>query len=68
MGITIEKENRVVVKTSYGYYTDKWGIDYPFTVELRETRGQKRSIEILWTETSPSNFDDAEIELLEMFG
>ena len=28
MGITIDKENHMVVKTSYGYYTDNKNFDY----------------------------------------
>ena len=34
MGITIDKEDHMVVTTSYGYYTDNDGIIYPFSVEI----------------------------------
>jgi hypothetical protein len=46
MGITIDKENFMVVKTSYGYYTDNQGFMYPFSVEVNETDGVQKSIEI----------------------
>ena len=37
MGTTIDKENFMIVKTSYGYYTDNQGFMYPFSVEVNET-------------------------------
>lgn len=67
MGITIDKENYMVVKTSYGYYTDIQGIDYPFSVEVNETNGEQKWIEISWDDDRPGNIDDVEGELLEMF-
>ncbi len=67
MGITIDKENYVVVKTSYGYYTDKQGIIYPFSVDINETHGEQRWIEISWDDDIPYNINDIEVELLEMF-
>jgi hypothetical protein len=67
MGITIDKENYVVVKTSYGYYTDKQGIIYPFSVDINETQGEQRWIEISWDDDTPENINDIEVELLEMF-
>jgi hypothetical protein len=67
MGITIDKENYVVVKTSYGYYTDNQGIIYPFSVDISETQGEQRWIEISWDDDTPGNIDDIEVELLEMF-
>lgn len=67
MGITIDKENYVVVKTSYGYYTDKQGINYPFSVDISETQGEQRWIEISWDDDTPENIYDIEAELLEMF-
>lgn len=67
MGITIDKENFMVVKTSYGYYTDNQGFIYPFSVEVNETGGVQKSIEISWDDDYPGNIDDVEGDLLEMF-
>jgi hypothetical protein len=67
MGITIDKENYVVVKTSYGYYTDKQGIIYPFSVEVNETQGEQRWIEISWDDDTPENINDVEGDILEMY-
>ena len=67
MGITIDKENFMVVKTSYGYYTDNQGFMYPFSVEVNETAGEQKSIEISWDDDSPENIDQIELELLEKF-
>lgn len=67
MGITIDKEDYVVVKTSYGHYTDKQGVIYPFSVDINETRGEKKWIEISWDDDQPYNWYEVEIELLEMF-
>ena len=67
MGITIDKENFMVVKTSYGYYTDNQGFMYPFSVEVNETGGVQKSIDISWDDDYPGNIDDVEVDLLEMF-
>lgn len=67
MGITIDKENYVVVKTSYGYYTDKQGVIYPFSVEVNETQGEQRWIEISWDDDTPENINDVEGDILEMY-
>lgn len=67
MEITIDKPDYVVVKTSYGYYTDKKGVIYPFSVEISETDGEQKSIEISWDDDNPMNIDDVELELLEKF-
>lgn len=67
MGITIDKQNFMVVKTSYGYYTDNQGFMYPFSVEVNETDGSQKSIEISWDDDYPGNIDDVEVDLLEMF-
>ena len=67
MGITIDKENYMVVKTSYGHYTDKQGIIYPFSVEVNETQGEQRWIEISWDDDTPENINDVEGDLLEMY-
>lgn len=67
MGITIDKENYVVVKTSYGYYTDKQGIIYPFSVEVNETQGEQRWIEISWDDDTPENINDVQGDILEMY-
>jgi hypothetical protein len=67
MGITIDKENFMVVKTSYGYYTDNQGFMYPFSVEVNETDGEQKWIDISWDDDSPGNIDDVENELLEKF-
>ena len=67
MGITIDKENFMVVKTSYGYYTDNQGFMYPFSVVVNETDGVQKSIEISWDDDYPGNIDDVEVDLLEMF-
>jgi hypothetical protein len=67
MGITIDKENFMVVKTSYGYYSDNQGIDYPFSVEVNETDGEQKWIEISWDDDIPGNIDDIESNLLEKF-
>jgi hypothetical protein len=67
MGITIDKENHMVVKTSYGYYTDKQNFVYPFSVEITEVNGDQQLIEISWDDDIPGNIDDVEGDLLEMF-
>ncbi len=67
MGITIDKENFMVVKTSYGYYTDNHGSMYPFSVELSEIKGERKWIDISWDDDRPGNVDDVEISLLEQF-
>jgi hypothetical protein len=67
MGITIDKENYMVVKTSYGHYTDKQGVIYPFSVEVNETQGEQRWIEISWDDDTPGNIDDVEGDILEMY-
>lgn len=67
MGITIDKENYVVVKTSYGHYIDSKGMSYPFSVDINETNGEQKWIEISWDDDTPENIDDIEVELLEMF-
>ena len=67
MGIIIDKENYMVVKTSYGHYTDKQGIIYPFSVEVNETQGEQRWIEISWDDDTPGNIDDVEGDILEMY-
>jgi hypothetical protein len=36
-------------------------------VEVSETGGEQKSIEISWDDDSPANIDDIELELLEMF-
>ena len=60
MGITIDKQNYVVVKTSFGHYVDKRGIDYPFSVDVSETDGDQKWIEISWNDDKPGNIDDVE--------
>jgi hypothetical protein len=67
MAIIIDKENFMVVKTSYGYYTDNQEFMYPFSVEVNETAGEQKWIEISWDDDRPGNIDDVENELLEMF-
>ena len=67
MGITIDKEDYMVVKTSYGHYTDKQGIIYPFSVDVNETQGEQSWIEISWDDDTPVNIDDVEGDILEMF-
>jgi len=67
MGIIIEKENYMVVKTSYGHYTDKQGVIYPFSVEVNETQGEQRWIEISWDDDTPENINDVEGDILEMY-
>jgi hypothetical protein len=67
MEIIIDKKNYVVVKTSYGYFVDDEGIDYPFSVDINETAGEQKWIEISWDDEKPKNPDDVESGLLEMF-
>ena len=67
MGTTIDRENFMIVKTSYGYYTDNHGFMYPFSVEVNVTAGQQKSIEISWDDDTPANVDQIELELLEKF-
>ena len=57
----------MVVKTSYGHYTDKQGVIYPFSVEVNETQGEQRWIEISWDDDTPGNINDVEIDILEMY-
>jgi len=67
MGIIIDKPNYVVVKTSYGHYVDSKGMDYPFSVDINETDGEQKWIEISWDDDKPGDVDDVEISLLEQF-
>jgi hypothetical protein len=67
MGITIDKQNYIVLKTSYGYYVDNEGINYPFSVEVNETAGEKKWIEIYWDDDSPKNISDVMVDILDMF-
>lgn len=67
MGITIDKENHVIIKTSYGHYTDNQGIIYPFSVDVSETQGEQKWIEISWDDDTPANIDDVEGDILEMY-
>ena len=67
MGIIIDKENYMVVKTSYGHYADKQGVIYPFSVEVNETQGEQRWIEISWDDDTPENINDVEGDILEMY-
>lgn len=67
MGITIDKQNYIVIKTSYGYYVDNEGINYPFSVEVNETDGEKKWIDINWDDDSPKNTSDVIVEILDMF-
>lgn len=67
MGITIDKEDYMVVKTSYGHYTDKQGVIYPFSVDVNETQGKQNWIEISWDDDTPGNIDDVEGDILDMF-
>lgn len=67
MGIIIDKKNYVVVKTSFGHYTDEHGVIYPFSVEINETKGEQRWIEISWDDEVPENLNDIEGEILEMY-
>jgi hypothetical protein len=57
----------MVVKTSYGYYTDNKNFDYPFSVEITEVKGRQTLIEISWDDDTPGNIDDVEVEILEMY-
>lgn len=67
MGIIIDKKNYSILKTSYGYYVDDRGDNYPFSVEVNETDGEQKWIEIFWDDDKPGNIDDVESSLLEMF-
>jgi hypothetical protein len=42
-------------------------IIYPFSVDISETQGEQRWIEISWDDDTPKNIDDVECDLLEMF-
>ena len=57
----------MVVKTSYGYYTDNKNFDYPFSVEITEVEGDQKSIEISWDDDTPENINDVELEILDMY-
>jgi hypothetical protein len=67
MGITIDKQNYIVLKTSYGHYVDNEGINYPFSVEVNETAGEKKWIEIYWDDDSPKNISNVMVDILDMF-
>ena len=66
-GIVIDKENYLIVKTSYGYFTDAEGIIYPFSVEVTENDGIKEGVEISWDDDQPDNMEDIEEQLRERF-
>jgi len=63
MGITIDK----VVTTHYGYYTDNERTIYPFSVEITEVNDEDQWIEISWDDVQPTNVEDIEDELRDMF-
>lgn len=67
MEIIIDKPNHVVVKTSYGHYVDGRGEIYPFSVDIGETNGEQKWIEISWDDDVPEIIDNVETEILEMF-
>lgn len=67
MNIIIDKPDYVVVKTSYGYFTDDEGTDYPFSVEINETNGEQKWIEISWDDDAPIDYDLVEQDLMEIF-
>ena len=65
--IVIDKENYLVVKTSYGYFTDDEGTIYPFSVEVTENDGVKEDVEISWDDDIPIYKDEIEAELRKRF-
>lgn len=67
MEIIINKPNHIVVKTSFGRYVDDEGLNYPFHVDISETEGEKKFIEISWDDDEPKEVYDIETELLEIF-
>jgi hypothetical protein len=67
MNIVIDKPDYVVVKTSYGFFTNDEGIDYPFSVEVNETNGEQKWIEISWDDDAPIDYDLVEQDLMEIF-
>lgn len=67
MGIIVDKQNHVVIKTSYGHYVDNKGINYSFSVEVNETNGKKKWVEISWDDDKPENIDHVMSDILEMF-
>lgn len=67
MKVVIDKPDYVIVKKSYGYYTDNEEIDYPFSVEVSETNGEQKWIEISWDDDVPTYSAEVEQELMEIF-
>lgn len=64
--ITIDKDDHMVVTTSYGYVTDDDGNMYPFSVEVTEVEGEDQTIEISWDDDVPEDSDDIEDEIRNM--
>ena len=67
MEIIIYKKDYSVVKTSYGYFVDDEGINYPFSVDINETDGEQKWIEISWDDDIPKNIDDVVSNILDKF-
>jgi hypothetical protein len=67
LNLVIDKENYLIVKTSYGYFTNDDGTIYPFSVEVTENDGNQESIEISWDDDKPEHNVEIEIELRKRF-
>lgn len=67
MEIIVDKPNYVIIKTSYGHYIDSKGVTYPFSVDVSETNGEQKWIEISWDDNLPINNNEVEQELMEIF-
>jgi hypothetical protein len=67
MEIIIDKKDYSVVKTSYGYFVDDEGINYLFSVDINETDGEQKWIEISWDDDIPKNIDDVVSNILDKF-
>ena len=67
MDITIDKEDYLVVKNSYGYVTDDEGTIYPFEIVVTETEGEISDIDITWDDDEPEDVNDVEDEIKSMF-
>ena len=67
MNITIDKEDYLVVKNSYGFVTDDEGTIYPFEVVVTEEEGEDTDIEISWDDDQPKKLIKVEDEIKSMF-
>lgn len=62
--IILDKINYMVVTHSCGFYEDKNGVMYPFSVEVTEEQGQDKYTEVIWDDDVPENVEEIEVDII----